>query len=122
MQCAHQPSTIPHACQVQLLYDLAALNGEGRRGRGSSREQDVAADKHAPLLAATENTTRALTRLAEQASTKMSLAATKTDYKEATLWRDRRDALLAAVQQIREEQGNDLNNTAAPACEETSVL
>lgn len=103
----HRPHTcipgIIHTFQVQLLYDLAALNGEGRRGQGSNREEDAAADKR--LLAATEDTMRALTRLAEQASTKMSLAATKTDYKEAALWRDRRDALLAAVQLVRGEQG-----------------
>ncbi len=50
------------------------------------------------LLTASEDTTRALTRLAEQASAKMSLAASKTDYKEAALWRDRRDALLSTLQ------------------------
>lgn len=91
----------PHEYQVQLLYDLAALNGEGRRGQGSNREESE--DKQTLLLAATEETTRALTRLADQASTKMSLAATKTDFKEAALWRDRRNALLAAV-----GQGNEI--------------
>ncbi|CAM9314319.1 unnamed protein product [Ectocarpus sp. 12 AP-2014] len=74
--------------QVQLLYDLAAQNGKG------------SAHQHKSLLTPSEDTTRALMRLAEQASTKMSLAATKTDFKEAALWRDRRDALLSTLSTI----------------------
>ncbi|CAM9153035.1 unnamed protein product [Ectocarpus sp. 4 AP-2014] len=74
--------------QVQLLYDLAAQNG-----KGSAHQQKS-------LLTPSEDTARALMRLAEQASTKMSLAATKTDFKEAALWRDRRDALLSTLSTI----------------------
>ncbi|CBJ30814.1 excinuclease ABC subunit B [Ectocarpus siliculosus] len=74
--------------QVQLLYDLAAQNG-----KGSAHQQKT-------LLTPSEGTTHALMRLAEQASTKMSLAATKTDFKEAALWRDRRDALLSTLSTI----------------------
>ncbi|CAB1108357.1 unnamed protein product [Ectocarpus sp. CCAP 1310/34] len=74
--------------QVQLLYDLAAQNGKG------------SAHQHKSLLTPSEDTTRALMRLAEQASTKMSSAATKTDFKEAALWRDRRDALLSTLSTI----------------------
>ena len=105
--CANPSSRLPRACvQVQLLYDLAAQNSRGRRGRGSSRDEEgVAAPetKQAALLAASEDTTRALTRLAEQASAKMSLAASKTEFKEAALWRDRRDALLDTVRLLEPE-------------------
>lgn len=91
--------------QVQLLYDLAAQNSRGRPVRGSSREEEgtAASNKQATRLPASEDTTRALMRLAEQASAKMSLAASKTEFKEAALWRDRRDALLNTMQLLKPE-------------------
>eukprot|EP00903_Cladosiphon_okamuranus_P007567 g7341.t1 len=107
----HVASWAEHALppdQVQLLYDLAAQSSRGRRrGRGPSREEGgagiPASGKQATPLSASEDTTRALTRLAEQASTKMAAAAGRTEFKEAALWRDRRDALLNALQLLEPE-------------------
>ncbi|CAM9432236.1 unnamed protein product [Ectocarpus fasciculatus] len=82
--------------QVQLLYDLAAQNGKGSPAPGGQQKT---------LLTPSEDTTRALMRLAEQASTKMSSAATKTDFKEAALWRDRRDALLSTLRLLEPTSG-----------------
>lgn len=98
--CAHPSPPLAACVQVQLLYDLAAQNSRGRRARGSSHEGEgvAALGTQATQLSASEDTTRALTRLAEQASAKMSLAASKTEFKEAALWRDRRDALLCTIQ------------------------
>lgn len=62
-----------------------------------------ASDKQVTLLSASEETTRALTRLAEQASAKMSVAASRTEFKEAALWRDRRNALLHTIQLLEAE-------------------
>eukprot|EP00752_Nemacystus_decipiens_P003151 g2918.t1 len=111
----HIASWAEHALppdQVQLLYDLAARNSRGRRGRGrGSRRQEeraiAASEKQATLLSASEDTTRALTRLAEQASAKMSLAASKTEFKEAALWRDRRDALLGSIRLLEPESESE---------------
>lgn len=112
LEAAPTPSILPvHACfrpfalvQVQLLYDLTAQKGKGRLGEGSTHDDvNASADKQTVRLAASEDTTRVLTRLAEQASAKMSLAADKTDFKDAALWRDRRDALLSTVQQLEPE-------------------
>lgn len=102
--------------QVQLLYDLATRNGGGAaRGRSSpplspqtsvapvGGEADVAADTQVPLFVANGDTSRALKRLADQASDKMLLSAKKTDFKAAALWRDRRDALLSTLRQLRAE-------------------
>lgn len=105
------PLAYHNACaqQVQLLYDLAAENSRGRRARGSTsshEKEGVAAPEtaqQATLLSASEDTTRALSRLAEQASAKMFLAASKTEFKEAALWRDRRDALLHTMRLLKPE-------------------
>lgn len=96
--------------QVQLLYDLAA---QSSRSRGSSHEAAAPEKQAATLLSASEGTTRALTRLAKQASAKMSLAASKTEFKEAALWRDRRDALLDTVQLLEPEPEPEPEREAA---------
>lgn len=105
--------------QVQVLYDLAARNGEGgtpgRRDPASASMSgpsfpvdtspvppDVARGI-ASDLSPGEGTIRALKRLTEQAAEKMALASSRTDFKEAALWRDRRNALLAAMQTLEKE-------------------
>lgn len=47
-----------------------------------------------------EGTSLALKRLAEQAAEKMAYASKKTNFKEAALWRDRRDALLSTMHEL----------------------
>lgn len=100
--------------QVQLLYDLAARNGKGSARRHTrppppssktSASLDSGTDRTTKksqdlLLVASEETSRALIRLADQASRNMSSAANKTDFKEAALWRDRRNALLTTLREI----------------------
>lgn len=115
--------------QVQLMYDVSArrCGGEGR-GRShfphrvshdtSTSDDDrdwtetdsfngacTVGDQYkdgtrSSLLAATDDTYRALKRLAERAADKMATAARKTDFKEAALWRDRRDEVLASMRDL----------------------
>lgn len=97
--------------QVQILYDLAARNGSGQSRRathpsttppGTRAAAAAAAIRETvPALVASEDTSRALKRLAQQAGDKMAAAASKTDFKEAALWRDRRDALLSTMRQLK---------------------
>lgn len=110
--------------QVQLLFDIVALNGKDRARRGTpssfvSPADDSASktaihtctnisgsrgtsDGQATALVASEDTLRAIKRLIEQAGSKMASAASTTDFKEAALWRDRRDALLSVMEQLEE--------------------
>lgn len=105
--------------QVQLLYDLAIRNGGGAaRERSSSAfpptkpaapvngAADVTRGTQVPLFIANSDTSRALKRLADQASEKMLLSAKKTDFKEAALWRDRRDALISTLRQLEAESAD----------------
>lgn len=73
---------------------MAPVNGEAGEARGTQ----------VPLFVANDDTSRALKRLADQASEKMLLSAKKTDFKEAALWRDRRDALLSTLRQLEAER------------------
>lgn len=94
--------------QVQILYDLAARNGSGQSRRATQPSTTppgtrtaAAVRETVPALVASEGTSRALKRLAQQAADKMAAAASKTDFKEAALWRDRRDALLSTMRQLK---------------------
>lgn len=115
--------------QVQLLYDLATRKSGGMaRGRPSpllsppaaaapvDGEADVARDTQVPLFVANGDTSRALKRLADQAEEKMLLSAKKTDFKEAALWRDRRDALLSTLRLLEAER-DDLQEVEKEASE-----
>lgn len=105
--------------QVQRLYDLATQNGGGAvRGRLSpllsppasvapvNGEGDAARGTQAPPFVPNGDTSRALKRLADQACEKMLVSAKKTDFKEAALWRDRRDALLSTLRQLEAERAD----------------
>lgn len=105
--------------QVQLLYDLATRNGGGAaRGRPSpllsppasaapvNGEAGAARGTQVPLFVPNDDTSRALKRLADQASEKMLASAKKTDFKEAALWRDRRDSLLSTLRQLEAERAD----------------
>lgn len=89
-----------------MLYDLAARNGSGQSRRPTrpsatpSGASTAAVRDTGSALVASEDTSRALKRLAQQAGDNMAAAASMTDFKEAALWRDRRDALLSAMQQL----------------------
>lgn len=121
---AVRPRSIHVHLQVQLLYNLVARNGKepvhrrtlssvslpsggdgisANSGIGSGISNCNDSTEHAcietSLLVASEETIRALHRLTKQAGNNMLEAASKTDFKVAAMWRDRRDALLSAIQQ-----------------------
>lgn len=102
--------------QVQLLYDLAAQRGKdtsrspprapvqsssgNSSTSGNNTGSSVGVDHGFPALKPSEDTLCALKRLSEQAAERMAQAASKTDFKEAALWRNRRDALLSTMHHI----------------------
>lgn len=109
----HKKTLILSSCgllcsQVQLLYDLAAKSGRGngRSTFATPLQRSTAVDQATPTLTPSEDTLCALKRLSEQSGEKMTAAANKTDFKEAALWRNRRDALLSTMRDI--ENGFDV--------------
>lgn len=103
-----------------MLYDLAARNSGGRTsGRSLPAPHETSslatlspdAGAIAPIAAAlppSKDARRALKRLAEQAAEKMALAAGRTEFKEAALWRDRRDVLLSTMAELKQRQDEDV--------------
>lgn len=95
------------------MYDLAALkkHGPSRSGVSPTSISPLTAPSSAkdgrasPDLLLNAETSHALKRLSKQASTNMTAAASRADFKEAALWRDRRDSLLSAIRQIEDGMG-----------------
>lgn len=98
--------------QVLQLYNLAARNGEvrglGRRSRAAS--PSWGADVTPRAIGPSEGNSRALKRLAEQAAEKMAEASSRTDFKEAAIWRDRRNLLLSAIPSLEESPDSALED------------
>lgn len=91
------------------MYEMStrSYRGEGqKRLRFPHRDStdhartDNDRSKDDTRLAATYH---ALKRLADRAADKMAKAAIKTDFKDAALWRDRRDSVLGSMRDLELE-------------------
>lgn len=106
------------------MYNLAAHKGKdgARRGLPAARATPASLAKascgdatgtrsiehtQSVPFVASEDTLRALKRLAEQANRNMLASASKTDFKDAAMWRDRRDALLSTMRHLEEAQDSE---------------